>query len=37
VTAEPAAPRGRDPFAPLRFAHRPGNGDDEGESSEDYQ
>lgn len=32
--AEPAAPRGRDPFAPLQFALRPGNGNDEGESSE---
>jgi hypothetical protein len=34
VIAEPAAPRGRDPFAPLQFVFRPGNGMDEGESSE---
>jgi hypothetical protein len=26
MIAEPAAPCGRDPFAPLQFAHRPGNG-----------
>jgi len=26
MMAEPAAPRGRDPFVPLQFAYRPGNG-----------
>jgi hypothetical protein len=34
VIAEPAAPRGRDPFVPLQFAYRPGNGMTISESSE---
>ncbi|WP_065752962.1 hypothetical protein [Bradyrhizobium paxllaeri] len=35
MTAEPAAPRGRDPFVPLEFAFRQGNGMTIGEFSED--
>jgi hypothetical protein len=34
MTAEPVAPRGRDPFLPLQFAYRPGNGMTISESSE---
>ncbi|KRR05357.1 hypothetical protein CQ12_20085 [Bradyrhizobium jicamae] len=34
MTAEPVAPCGRDPFVPLQFAFRPGNGMTIGEFSE---
>ena len=34
MTAEPVAPCGRDPFVPLQFAFRPGNGMTMGEFSE---